>query len=25
VRPQDFIADTVPSGTVVGFVPGDSN
>jgi glucose-1-phosphate adenylyltransferase len=25
VRPQDFIADTVPSGTVVGFVPGDTN
>ncbi len=24
-RPQDFIADMVPSGTVVGFVPGDSN
>jgi glucose-1-phosphate adenylyltransferase len=24
-RPQDFIADTVPSGTVVGFVPGDLN
>jgi glucose-1-phosphate adenylyltransferase len=24
VRPQDFIADTVPSGTVVGVVAGDS-